>query len=701
MCSITVDPHSATTAELVAWIAASAAELVVREAPESGQECAEDVLSLGRSLDLVEAAMAPRVARVDASGVFRGLGFPSVTAWLRSSLGMRHGRAAERVLLARQLPRLEHTAKLLGSAHLSAGHAAAICDAVQRLDDSDTAKAEDILLGMVADGCTVQQVGKAGDRIIDLIAERDGREAEPEDSKRGFKLSWWSKARSTCGGLFFKGWLMPEDAAAFEEVIGPLAKPKAKNDTRDLSERTAAAVMSVITGGNRGAGVTIVIDLDRYVHATGDIGPYPPGTTPADTPAPGATGHRRPAAPTGDPNTDPTRDPTGDPSDDLTRAPNTDPTQDPSGNPTRDPTGYPSGDPIRDLNTDPTRDANTDPTRDPSDDPTRDPSYDPTRDPTGDGSDDLPDVGAVGEVPAPDLSEVANPDLDGAVHGGAPCDDARRDDAQHDDAQHDDAQHDGTDPVSGGVDGMPFAEIADIAARPGDTCPGNHGASDPPTWPSDHGEPDPGDAGPCSADVDCVDAVGRTGTPRVAEPADTASAATGLGSEDHRDDRMPGPAGWVGGGTGLFRTAARLLNGTPITARRARQLALTGGISALILGSRGRPLYRGREVRFATTAQRKTLLALFDTCVVQGCPIPAHLCEIHHLDGGWKLGVPTDIDRLAPACGWHNRWLEDHPDHVIQTRDTRGRVSITISLQSTTSGRYTPRRDVAASGEPP
>jgi hypothetical protein len=138
----------------------------------------------------------------------------------------------------------------------------------------------------------------------------------------------------------------------------------------------------------------------------------------------------------------------------------------------------------------------------------------------------------------------------------------------------------------------------------------------------------------------------------------------------------------VGIGTGPFRTAARLPDGTPISPRRARQLALAGGINALILGARGHPLYLGHKVRFATKAQRKVLLARYDTCCVHGCPIPAHLCEIHHGDGGWKMGTPTDINCLAPACGWHNRWIEDHPDQIIQTRDPCGRITITIGPPS-------------------
>jgi hypothetical protein len=55
------------------------------------------------------------------------------------------------------------------------------------------------------------------------------------------------------------------------------------------------------------------------------------------------------------------------------------------------------------------------------------------------------------------------------------------------------------------------------------------------------------------------------------------------------------------GGSG----SARLLGGGRISARRARELALSAGVSALILGAGGRPLYLGRS-RFASPSQRRS-----------------------------------------------------------------------------------------------
>jgi hypothetical protein len=123
---------------------------------------------------------------------------------------------------------------------------------------------------------------------------------------------------------------------------------------------------------------------------------------------------------------------------------------------------------------------------------------------------------------------------------------------------------------------------------------------------------------------------------------------------------------------------ARLLNGTAVSPAQARRLALTAGINLLLLGKGGHPLYLGRRVRFATPAQRRVLEALYSTCAVTGCDIPAHLCEIHHLGGGWKFGTPTDINQLVPACRFHNAWIEDHTDQVTETTDQSGRTQLVI-----------------------
>lgn len=132
-----------------------------------------------------------------------------------------------------------------------------------------------------------------------------------------------------------------------------------------------------------------------------------------------------------------------------------------------------------------------------------------------------------------------------------------------------------------------------------------------------------------------------------AEGAATVRCSGHAGTEDRRTFRV------------LPRPAARLGDGTEISAERARQIALCAGIHPMILGEEGLPLFLGRKHRNVSGAQRRALLALYETCCVKDCEIPAYLCEIHHLDGGWKwerrpisINSPRHADSIIN--GWRN-----------------------------------------------
>ncbi|MFC6931038.1 DUF222 domain-containing protein [Actinomadura yumaensis] len=386
------DLASLSTAELVDRAMAAAAELARRQPPETAAECLESAERLAGALDVAERALAGFIGVVDASGETRRWGLPSTQAWLRSRLGMRDARARERITLARQLARLPKVDMLLATGGLSFGHAATIARAVTRLDGPDCAAAEGILLGLVEQGCPPGKVAATGDRIGEVIAERDGTERPPEAQARGYERSWVSSVRSLDGGRYLKGWLNAEDAAVWDAALGPLAKPAGADDRRDLPERTAAALTAVLSGGHVSGQVTVVMDLD--------------------------------------------------------------------------------------------------------------------------------------------------------------------------------------------------------------TLNGGH-------------------------------------------------------------------------------TPARLGDGSPIPAPQARRIALAAGVSALILGRKNVPLYLGRRVRFATAAQRRVLQVLYPVCVVNGCEVPGHLCEVDHVDGWALANGATDIDRLVLCCAWHNRFKHAQPER--------------ISIRQTPDGLYTYR----------
>ncbi|MFI0353774.1 DUF222 domain-containing protein [Actinomadura sp. 9N407] len=382
------DVQSMSTGELVDMAAAVVSELAARGAAESAMVCMEWAETLVRAADVQEGVLAGLIGVVDRAGEVRRWGFPSTQAWLRSRLGMRDARARERVLLARQLPRVPEVAERLGDGSLSSGYAVAIVQSVARLGEEDCVRAEELLLEMADDGFSAGKVASFGSRIREVIAERDGTEQAPDDAVRGYERSWIASTRSLDGGRYVKGWLNAEDAAVWDGTLGPLAKPAGPEDRRDLSERTAAALSCVLAGGHRATKVTVICDLETL---------------------------------------------------------------------------------------------------------------------TG---------------------------------GNAP---------------------------------------------------------------------------------------------------------------------------------------ARLSDGTPIPAAQARRIALTAGVSPLLLGPGNIPLYLGRRARFASLGQRRVLEALYPTCAVRGCEVPATLCEVDHVDG-WALGdAPTDVDRLALCCGWHNRFKHTDPHQMSVQKDRDGR----------------------------
>jgi hypothetical protein len=601
MRSIGLRLHEASFGELAEAAHAIASELAVRSAPESGVAAMEISETLGHTVDLVEAALAALVGRVDATGAHGQLGFPSAVSWLRERLGMRHGRAAERVTLAKQLPRIGLVGKLLTGGRLSVGFALAICAAVRRLDEADTGAAQDILLGMVEEGCGVGQVAKAADRITDLIAERQGRDPEPADSRRGFVRSWLQKVKSLDGGLWIKGWFNPEHCAAFDQIIGPLAKPKAQWDDRDLPQRTADALFAVLTEGNKGAGVTLIIDLAAYAAATGEGECFAydsrAGTGPTDGPA-DSPGHDPEAA----------RKQAHGPG------------------PGTEAAGRSAHGCVADMG-------------------------------TAGGSAHGPGTGGAGPAGGPAHAACLGTQAAAGEHvqeapGGAGGDSDVEAGAVSETATAFETFQNET----GGFTADGFvapAESAPAESAPAESAPGELARDELARGESVPDKSAPRESAPARIAPD-------ESPPERADPWSAIEDETGERAATGR------------------RMAARLLDGTPVALEDARRIALNAGMSTLILGRTGTPLYLGRSVRFATPAQRKVLLALYDTCCVHGCQIPAHLSEVHHLGGGWKIGTPTDIDQLTMLCGWHNRWIETHQHQVVQSRDVQGRTVLKI-----------------------
>ncbi|CNF35259.1 protein of uncharacterised function DUF222 [Mycobacterium tuberculosis] len=286
MSSVVVDLEGASTRELVDAASMISAELARRAAPESAAVCMEAAETLAAANDMNEAALSGLIDVVDRHKEAQRWGFPSTRSWLRSRLGMRESRAKERLNLARQRHRLTRVSTRLALGDLSFGYASTIADSVARLDDTDCRAAEQTLLEMVGKGFSAGKVASFGKRIGEVIAERDGTERADRDTRRGYERSWIDSTRSLDGGRYIRGWLNAEDAAVWDGALGPLAKPAGADDRRDLSERTAAALGSVLSGGHRATKVTVVCDLDTLT------GGQAPARLTDGTPIPAAQARR-------------------------------------------------------------------------------------------------------------------------------------------------------------------------------------------------------------------------------------------------------------------------------------------------------------------------------------------------------------------------------------------------------------------------
>ncbi|MEO3855233.1 DUF222 domain-containing protein [Acrocarpospora sp. B8E8] len=189
-------------------------------------------------------------------------------------------------------------------------------------------------------------------------------------------------------------------------------------------------------------------------------------------------------------------------------------------------------------------------------------------------------------------------------------------------------------------------------------------AATPKSAPSPSNRPD--DPSPTSSTTD-------TETTDTAQTDPTRTGTTGQdprGQDPRRSDpaelgaarmRAAGLAGAGLGAPGRMLPGLLLATGHLLPVGDIHRLARTSKMVRMVLSAEGQVLDVGRAVRLATPAQRRALFSTYATCIAQGCPIPARLCQIDHIDP-WVVGGQTNLDRLAPCCGFHNRDRAIHPE---------------------------------------
>ncbi len=108
----------------------------------------------------------------------------------------------------------------------------------------------------------------------------------------------------------------------------------------------------------------------------------------------------------------------------------------------------------------------------------------------------------------------------------------------------------------------------------------------------------------------------------------------------------------------------RLSDGTPIPAKKIRDLACEADILPAIFGGVSQPLDLGRSRRIASPAQRIALVARDRACV--GCGASSNWCQAHHLIP-WAVGGNTDLDDMCLLCSRCHHQVHDDGWQVHRT----------------------------------
>ncbi|MEU8178524.1 DUF222 domain-containing protein [Microbispora hainanensis] len=119
-----------------------------------------------------------------------------------------------------------------------------------------------------------------------------------------------------------------------------------------------------------------------------------------------------------------------------------------------------------------------------------------------------------------------------------------------------------------------------------------------------------------------------------------------------------------------------LATGQVLPVSSVHRLARTSTLVRIVMNADGQVLDMGRKVRLATPAQRRAIYARYATCWIDGCPLPATMCQIDHADN-WSTGGLTDLKLLGPACQFHNRDRYQHPDRYTRRKEGTDRWAFT------------------------
>ena len=122
----------------------------------------------------------------------------------------------------------------------------------------------------------------------------------------------------------------------------------------------------------------------------------------------------------------------------------------------------------------------------------------------------------------------------------------------------------------------------------------------------------------------------------------------------------------AGAVAGDHRAGAVTSDGSVLTATAVATLSCDSVVQR-VLTADGVLLDMGREVRTATSAQRRAVIARDRHCRAPGCRTGPKHCDVHHIHH-WINGGRTDLGNLVLLCGTHHR-LFHRPGHHMELDD--------------------------------
>lgn len=128
------------------------------------------------------------------------------------------------------------------------------------------------------------------------------------------------------------------------------------------------------------------------------------------------------------------------------------------------------------------------------------------------------------------------------------------------------------------------------------------------------------------------------------------------------DGRRPAPLFTVVVGLDVLKgQVLELFNRTVITPGTAAQWLTDAYVERIVFDSPSRVIDVGAQRRFFTGALRRAIEVRDRSCYHPSCDEPPERLEIDHIHEASKGGETTQANG-RPACGFHNRWRNTHPD---------------------------------------